>query len=324
MYNVTREQVAATIPGSEKIPQSTDLSGFPRQWMDVPYAAGGSPAHRLNVVLPNEGEGPFPLVVFLHGGGWLIGDKNHIQTRSINRLLYAGYAVSCINYRLSDEAKWPEPLYDSKAAIRFLRANADRFCLDAERIGVAGNSAGGHLAAMLGTTNGRPEYEDLSMGNAGFSSSVQAVFTWYAPMDFIGWEEDWKTAYPGRPFDREVSAEAYMLGHSIAEYPERRKAASPLYQIGPDTVPFYIQYGTGDHAIPWPQNPRFYDRYVEVLGKDSIQIRAFEGAEHSAAVYTEDRNVFEFVRFFDRWIRRIPPRDYFPLGTFGACDTPVP
>ena len=287
MYTVTRAQVAATIPGSEK------------------------------------GDGPFPLVVFIHGGGWLIGDKNHVQTKSIYRLLYAGYAVCCINYRLSDEAKWPENLYDCKAAIRFLRANAERFHICPERIGVSGNSAGGHLAALLGTTNGRPEYEDLSMGNPDFSSDVQAVFVWYAPFDFVNWAEDWKTAYPGRPFDYEVSAEAYMFGHSILEKPEDLRAASPVCQIDRNTVPFYVEYGTGDHAIPYPQGPRFYEEYVRILGDKHIQIRSFEGAEHSAPVYGEDENVFEFVRFYDRYIRQVPPRDYFPLGTFGAYDTPV-
>lgn len=320
MYNVTREQVAATIPGSEKLPNSTDLSGFSRKFMDVAYA-DQSKAQRLNLVLPNEGEGPFPVVVFVHGGGWPIGDKNHVQTKNVNRLLYAGYAVCCIDYRLSDEAKWPANLYDCKAAIRFLRANAKNFDIDVERIGVVGNSAGGHLAAMLGTTNGKPEFEDLTMGNGGSSSDVQAVFTWFAPFDFVNWAEDWTRAYPGRPLDYEVSAEAYMFGHSILEHPERLRDASPICHIDENTVPFYVEYGTGDHAIPRFQCPRFYERYVQLLGEEDIQIRVFEGAEHSAPDYAADENVFEFVKFFDRYIRQIPPRDYFELGTFGEYDS---
>ena len=320
MYNVSREQVAATIPGSEKLPNSTDLSNFPHKFMDVPYANGSS-AQRLNLVLPNVGEAPFPLVVYIHGGGWLIGDKNHVQTKNVYRLLYAGYAVCCIDYRLSDEAKWPENLYDCKAAIRFLRANAEKFQISPGRIGVVGNSAGGHLAAMLGTTNGKPEFEDLSMGNGDFSSDVQAVFTWFAPYDFVNWVEDFKKAYPGRPLDYEVSAEAYMFGHSLLEHPERLEAASPICQLDQNTVPFYVEYGTGDHAIPHAQCPRFYERYVQLLGEDNIQIRAFEGAEHSAPVYAEDGNVFEFVRFFDRYIRQTEPRPYFQLGTLGEYDS---
>ncbi len=322
MYNVSRAQVAATIPGSEKIPKSTDLSGFPRQFMDVPYA-GASPAQKLNLVLPNEGEGPFPLVVYIHGGGWLLGDKDHIQTRSVNRLLYAGYAVCCINYRLSDEAKWPENLYDCKAAIRFLRANGERFNIQTGRIGVAGNSAGGHMAALLGTTNGKPEFEDLSMGCAEASSAVQAVFIWYGAYDFLNWAEDWKRAYPERVFDPCVSAEAYMFGHSIEEDPDSLRAASPICHIDETAVPFYIEYGTGDHAIPRFQAPRFYERYVELLGSEHIRIKAFEGAEHSAPVYMEDENVFEYVKFFDRYLLQREPRPYFRLGTFGERETVV-
>ena len=189
MYSVTREEVLRTIPGSEHIPRSTDLSGFSRSYLDVPFS-DRSKALRLNLVLPNEGDGPFPLVVFIHGGGWLTGDKNHVQTQSVYRLLYAGYAVCCINYRLSDEAKWPLPLHDCKAAIRFLRANAQRFNLDTERIGLVGNSAGGHLAALMGTTNGQKEYEDLTMGCGEYSSDVQAVFVWFGVYDFQNWEAD--------------------------------------------------------------------------------------------------------------------------------------
>ena len=320
MYQVTREEVLRTIPGSEKIPKSTDFSGFARKFMDVPFS-GRSETLRLNVVLPNEGEGPFPLVVYIHGGGWLTGDKNYVQTQSVNRLLFAGYAVCCINYRLSDEAKWPLPLHDCKAAIRFLRGNAEKFHLDAERIGVVGNSAGGHLAALLGTTNGKPEFEDLTMGYPEFSSSVQAVFTWFGVYDFVRWEQDWKETYPGRPFEREASAEAYFFGHALdLENPDLRDA-SPLFQLDGNTVPFYVEHGTGDHAVPYTQCVRFYNRYVELLGKDHVTMKLFEGAEHSDPVFKEDENVFEFVRFFDRYIRQTPERPYFVLGKLGEYDT---
>lgn len=322
MYSVTREEVLRTIPGSEQIPRSTDLSGFSRSFLDVPFSDRAD-ILRLNLVLPNEGDGPFPLVVFIHGGGWLMGDKNHVQTQSVYRLLYAGYAVCCINYRLSDEAKWPLPLHDCKAAIRFLRANAQRFHLDTERIGVVGNSAGGHLAALMGTTNGQPEYEDLTMGCPEYSSDVQAVFVWFGIYDFPNWEADCKKAYPDRPFPQEVSAEAYFFGHPLKDSPQRLVQASPICHLSEKTVPFYVQHGTGDHAVPYFQCERFYQRYVQLLGKDNISLKLFEGAEHSDPVYKTDENVFEFVRFFDKHIRQIPPRSYFPLGTLGDYETVV-
>lgn len=322
MYTVTKEEVLRTIPGSEKIPRSTDLGGFSRSYIDLPYS-GRSAALKLNLVLPNNGRGPYPVIVFIHGGGWLTGDKNHVQTQQIYRLLYAGYAVCCINYRLSDEAKWPLPLHDCKAAVRFLRANASRYNLDTERIGVAGNSAGGHLAAMMGTTNGKAGYEDLTMGNEEFSSDVQAVFVWFGIYDFTNWIDDCKKAYPERPFDYETGAEAFMFGHSLKEHPNRLADASPILHLDKQTVPFYVEHGTGDHAVPYYQCERFYKEYAKLLGEDKISIRLFEGAEHSDPVFKTDENVFEFVKFFDRYIKQIPEREYFELGTLGDYETVI-
>lgn len=319
MNELTRENVAKTIPGAESIPASTDLSGFSRKWMDVPYS-DRSETLKLNITLPNEGEGPFPTIVFFHGGGWLIGDKNHVQTQSVYRLLYAGYAVVSVNYRLSDEAKWPANLHDCKAAIRFLRANGNKYQLDTTRIGVVGNSAGGHLAAMLGTTNGMPEFEDLSMGWAEASSDVQAAFIWFGIYDFVNWKQDYEKAY-NKPMPN-VGAESFMFGHFLQTVSQDMHDASPIEHLSKQsTAPFYVEHGTGDHAVPWFQCQRFYDHYVELLGKENITMHLFEGAEHSAACYKEDENVFEFVKFFDRYIRQVEPRSYFALGRLGEVPT---
>lgn len=322
MYSVTKEAVLHTIPGSEKIPRSTDLGDFPHAYLDIPFS-NRSDTLKLNLVLPNEEKESYPVIVFVHGGGWLIGDKNHVQTQQIYRLLYAGYAVCCINYRLSDEAKWPLPLHDCKAAIRFLRAKAKEYKLDTTRIGVAGNSAGGHLAAMLGTTNGKKEYEDLTMGSAEYSSDVHAVFVWFGVYDFTKSVEDWQKAYSGVEVNYETSADAYMFGHSLKEYPERLIEASPLHQLGENTVPFYVEHGTGDHVVPYYQCIRFYERYKELLGEDHIFMKLFEGAEHSDPVFKTDENVFEFVKFFDKYIQQVPERNYFLLGTLGDYETVI-
>ncbi len=319
MNELTRENVARTIPGAESIPATTDLSGFSRRWMDLQYS-DRSETLKLNITLPNEGEGPFPVIVFFHGGGWLIGDKNHVQTQSVHRLLYAGYAVASVNYRLSDEAKWPANLHDCKAAIRFLRANGAKYNLDTTRIGVVGNSAGGHLAALLGTTNGMPEFEDLSMGWADASSDVQAAFIWFGIYDFVNWKQDFEKAY-NKPLP-DVGAESYMFGHYLQTVTQDMVDASPIEHLSKQsTVPFYVEHGTGDHAVPWFQCQRFYERYVELLGKENITMHLFEGAEHSAPCYKEDENVFEFVKFFDKYIKQIEPRSYFELGKLGEVPT---
>ena len=151
--------------------------------------------------------------------------------------------------RLSDEAKWPLSLHDCKAAIRFLRANAQRFPLDTQRIGVVGNSAGGHLAAVMGTTNGQPEYEDLTMGNSDYSSDVQAVFVWFRVYDFPNWEADCKKPTPSAPLTT-APGQRPMFGHSLHEFPERLRDASPIYHLSQRTVPWATMRRSCDRCPP--------------------------------------------------------------------------
>ena len=128
-----------------------DTSHIKRKWLDVPYA-DKSEAQKLDIYLPNKGDGPFPVIATIHGGAWMFGDKGDDFNLPFLEGLKRGYAVACINYRLSDEAHFPSQIYDCKTAIRYLRTNAATYHLDGAHIGVWGASAGGHLAALLGTS----------------------------------------------------------------------------------------------------------------------------------------------------------------------------
>ena len=144
-------------------PPLMDTSIYKRKWLDVPYAHQ-SPNQRLDIYLPDEGEGPFPVIAVIHGGAFMMGDKRDVQQLPMLEGLKRGYAVVCIEYRLSGEAIFPAQIFDCKAAIRFIRANAHKYGFDPRRIAAWGGSAGGHLSSLVGTSAGVKDLEDLSMG----------------------------------------------------------------------------------------------------------------------------------------------------------------
>src|SRR5512136_1476982 len=159
-------------------PPPADTSHIKRKFLDVSYAPL-SPTQKLDIYLPDEDEGPFPVIMAFHGGAFMGCDKADMQVMPMLEGLKRGYAVVAINYRLSGEAKFPALVHDAKAAIRWIRANAAHYHLDPKRIAAWGGSAGGYLASMLGTSAGVPELEDLRMGNPDHPSHVQAVVSWY-------------------------------------------------------------------------------------------------------------------------------------------------
>ncbi len=159
-----------------------------RKMFDLPYANVSS-AQKLDIYWPAEGNGPFPVIVSIHGGAFMGGDKRDIQLTPMFAGLLRGYAVVGINYRMSGEAKFPILIQDVKAAIRWIRANSAKFLFDPEKIATWGGSAGGYLSLMAGISAGVPELEDLSLGNPEQSSHVQAVIDWFGPTDFLKMDE---------------------------------------------------------------------------------------------------------------------------------------
>ena len=169
-------------PGEFALP-TMDVSAVKRKFLDIPYVPGGGNAQSLDIFLPDEGDGPFPTIIFIHGGAFWGGDKRDTQNIYLMNGIRRGYAVVNMNHRLSQEAKFPLPVYDVKAGVRFLRANAAKYCLDPDRFAVGGNSAGAYFAALLGTSADVAALEDYSMGNAGVSSRVQAAIGLFGVYD---------------------------------------------------------------------------------------------------------------------------------------------
>lgn len=185
------------------------------------------------------GTPPFPVVVWLHGGSWSSGSKALEPFHPVLDLRARGYAVASVQYRLSGEATFPAQIFDVKAAARWLRGNAAVYGLDPARVGVWGASAGGHLAALLGTSGGIAALEDPAQGHAGQSSRVQVVIDWFGPTDFA-------LAPAGRGPD---APEVRLLGCAPIDCPDKARLASPLSFVDPSDPPFLIQQGGADPIV---------------------------------------------------------------------------
>lgn len=262
-------------------PPMMDVEHIKRKWLDIPYAAQ-SPAQKMDIYLPPEGNGPFPVICEFHGGAWLFGDKRDTQQIPMLRGLEKGYAVVCVNYRLSGEAIFPCQIFDAKAAIRYIRANASTYLLDGSRIGAWGPSAGGHLVSLLGTTAGVKELEDLSMGNAGFSSAVQAVVDWCGPSeDFIQMDEEFKKSCMGlADHSSPGSPESLLLGQHILIASELVRFASPMTYANKDIPPFFIQHGSLDQVVPVEQSIHFAAALEKAAGKEKVTLDVVPGLTH--------------------------------------------
>jgi len=216
---------------------------------DIPYAGTDNPRQMLDLILPvKEMKEPLPVVAFIHGGGWRNGDRK----RSINKIRAfaesGNYAAVSIGYRLTGESQWPTQIHDCKAAIRWIRANAEEYGIDPDRIAVWGSSAGGHLVAMLGTSGDVPAMDGSLGPNKKVSSRVACVVDFYGPTDFLTMD---KTAIPESRMrhDAPDSPEALLLGGPIQDIPDKVATANPITYVTPDDPPFLIVHGTMDPLV---------------------------------------------------------------------------
>ncbi|MGY1643517.1 alpha/beta hydrolase fold domain-containing protein [Geodermatophilus sp. SYSU D00703] len=248
-----------------------------RALLGVPYAAiPGIRPLELDLYLP-AGDGPAPAVVFLHGGGWRLGSRRSAGPAFPGPALFeevarAGIAVASVDYRLSGEAVWPAQLSDAKAAVRWLRARAGELGIDAGRVAAWGESAGGHLAALLGLTADDAALEG-DVGVTGPSSAVTAVAAWYPPTDLAGFAGD-AGADPADASTRE----AQLLGAPPAAVPDLAAQASPVTHVSPAAPPFLLLHGTADRFVPCVQSERLAAA-LDAAGAD-VTLHTYPGADH--------------------------------------------
>ena len=273
----SREEAAAARPKRPNSGGPGGGKGGPRPHegvkaiRDLDYAGTGNPRQRLDLYLPEkrEGEGPLPVVVFIHGGGWQNGDKSGGGRRVAPYVATGKYAGVSVGYRLSDEAQWPSQIHDCKAAIRWIKANAAERGLDPDRIAVWGTSAGGHLVAMLGVSDGVEGLEGEIGPHLGQNAKVKCVVDFFGPAEMLTL---------GSRHDNPNSPRAKLLGGSAEENPNKSKNASPVEHVTADDAPFLIVHGTEDRTVPYEQSTTL-EKKLEVAGVSAILLTV-EGGGH--------------------------------------------
>lgn len=255
------------------------------------------------------------VILWIHGGGWSGGDKAMPAFR-INALVARGFVVASTNYRLSGTDLSPAQIHDCKAAVRFLRANADQYGIDPNRIGVWGSSAGGHLVAHLGVSHGVPEAEGTVGPHDGVSSRVQAVANYFGPADFFGvpgWatgEDNGVSNLLGFPL---ADAQANVDNPDWADEVALTRLTQVVTHVTSDDAPMYLAHGTADTVV-FPQHSQSLFDLLQAAGVPST-LRLVPGAGHGLPA-TEDAAAIDFL------VRALAPCAVDRTGD-GRIDMPI-
>lgn len=292
----SQAQAQRNAPQRPKLPD-----GFAAAY-DVKYIPDGDPAQTLDIYYPEPAaDKPLPLLIWIHGGGWSGGSKTGVPYLG---QLRRGYVVASIEYRFSQKATFPAQIQDCQAAIRWLRANAQRYSIDSNRVGVGGASAGGHLAALVGTSGGQKAFPPIG-GNEDQSDRVQAVCDIFGPTDF--WtvvkqaeaDQNVKNIFKwnqGDPYSRLIDAK-------LGEDKEQCLAVSPVHYVSKESPPFLILHGDHDALVPYAQSVELRD----LLAKTGIEVtlQPLPGAGHGGRAFSLPAVAKLVNSFFDKHLQGV-------------------
>ncbi|HEX8912347.1 MAG TPA: alpha/beta hydrolase [Humisphaera sp.] len=251
--------------------------------LDIPYVEGGDKAQRLDLFVPEKpSDKPLPLIIWVHGGGWQGGNKSGARPKY---LVAQGFAVASVEYRFSQVAKFPAQIQDCQAAVRFLRANAKKYNLDPDRFAAGGDSAGGHLVALMGTSGGKKAFPPIG-GNDDVSDKVQCVIDFYGPANFntvmaqAAADTKVKNVFA---FNTPKDPYSNLIGVPLNSDKAKGDAVSPVHFVGKDSPPILILHGTADALVPYAQSIELADAY-KAAGATAV-LQTFPNAGHGGPVF---------------------------------------
>ncbi|MFO1438663.1 MAG: alpha/beta hydrolase [Verrucomicrobiaceae bacterium] len=254
---------------------------------DIEYARVGDTALLLDLHTPSNVKQP-PLIVYVHGGAWRAGSKSDVP---IAGLLDHGFAIASVDYRLSTQARFPAQIHDIKAAIRFLRAKASWFGINTEKIAIIGSSAGGHLAALTGVTNGHRELEGRVGDHLDQSSDVSAIVSFYGASNLesiLGQSTEFGLTV-------RIPALKLLLGDLPEKVPALAKLASPVAHLDKQDPPLLLLHGDADPQMPPAQSVEFQKAY-----QSKVRLITLPGSKHGGEEFYDAEHL-RIVAEFLRW-----------------------
>ena len=271
-FIVVFQGFAQTNPVINIFPKGTILHG------NIPYNKDTLKKHLLDIYLPPDAKGKIPLVVFIHGGGWLSNDKYAdmgYMKKTVAEIISNGFALASIDYRFSTQAVFPAQIQDCNRAISFLYDNADKYGFDTNRFAVMGFSAGGHLASMVGLSDNN-EVKSFFIPGTSSSFSFKAVVDFYGPAELI--------LFPGS--DDEKSPEGLLIGAAPLTRPDLAKAASPVTYVDENDPPFLIIHGEKDELVS-TKHSRLLSSWLNVAGVQN-ELVIVKDAPHFGVMFDAD------------------------------------
>jgi len=264
--------LAQSNPVIEAFPKETILHG------NIPYNNDDLPKHLLDIYLPANAKGKIPLIIFIHGGGWLVNDKYAdigYMKKTVAEIVSSGFALASIDYRFATQSIFPAQIQDCNRAISFLYDNADKYGLDKNRFALMGFSAGGHLASLVGLSRNN-NVQSFFMPNTNKSFSFKAVVDFYGPAELI--------LFPGA--NDEKSPEALLIGATPLSRPDLAKAASPVTYVDKNDPPFLIIHGEKDDLVA-PKQSQLLSAWLNVVGVQN-ELVIVKDAPHFGVMFDTD------------------------------------
>ena len=256
----------------------------------IEFAKAGGESLQLNLARPKTPTGKLPAILCIHGGGFRAGKREGWDARC-KLLAEQGYVAATVTYRLAPKHPFPAAVEDVKAGVRWLRANAEKYSIDPDRIGVIGDSAGGHLAQFLGVTGGVAQFEGDG-GNPGVSSRVSCVVNYYGPSDL--------TKSYGKSVDAAEVLPLWLGGDATKEH-RRHILASPLYWVTPSAAPTLLLQGTEDKYVNHEQAVWMHERLK--AAEVEVEFLSLEGAGHGFKGADAEKAWKAALAFFEKHLK---------------------
>lgn len=271
----------------DMFPKGTKLHG------NISYNNDDHPKHLLDIYVPPNAEGKLPLVVFVHGGGWLVNDKYAdmgYMKKTVAEIVSSGFALASIDYRFATEAVFPAQIQDCNRAVSFLVDNAEKLGLDTSRIAVIGFSAGGHLASLLGLSKNN-NIESFFMPGTNRSFTIKGVVDFYGPAELI--------LFPRN--DDVKSPESQLIGATPLSRPDLARAAGPVTYVDKNDPPFLIIHGEKDDLVS-VKHSQLLSSWLTVAGVQN-ELIIVKGAPHFGVMFDADEVRTKVISFLKKELR---------------------